>query len=108
MENGENINKNEEPEIDFKMEEFEYSPEAKVLREKLKSLNRKDANLMSNKIALFGQELKEKHGEDELHKYEAYRLLAGSGDRKKPENFDLPGEDSIERFMDSLEEEINP
>lgn len=107
METEKNINLNEEPEINFKVEKFEYSPEAELLREKVKLLKKKNADYTTNKIASFGRELQTRYPMKELHNYETYRFLVGSGARKKPEKFDLEGGDSIEHFINSLEEEIS-
>jgi len=107
MENGENINKNEEPEINFKMEEFEYSSEAKALRERLISLYEKNAESAMDKIATFARELQTRYSLQELHGYEAYCILAGSSPMKKPKEFDLPSGDSIAQFINSLEEELS-
>lgn len=104
MENGENINKKEEPEINFEMEEFEYSPEAKALRERLLSLYEKDVGPAMDKIAVFARELQTRYSLQELHNYEAYCIMVGSSPMKKPEKYDLEGADSIEKFINSFSE----
>jgi len=109
MEKEENINLNNEAlEINFKVEEFEYSPEAKELREKLASLYRKDVEQAMDKIVTFAQELQTRYSLQKLHDYEAYCILVGSTPMKKPKEFDIEGDDSIVKFIGLLEKEINP
>jgi len=111
MESEKNVNKNntnEEPEIILNVEQFEYSPIALAFREKVKSLYKKNpySSIQCRKIASFGKKLQVKYGQQELHNYEAYCILIGSTPPKKPEKFDLKGEDSIEQFINSLTKEM--
>lgn len=83
------------------------SAEAEKLREKLKGLLHHEKKLVViDRIAEFAHGLREKYSAEELHNYEAYCVLAGSTPRHKPEWFDLDGEDSVVRFMESVEREI--
>lgn len=106
MENEKNINLNEDAANNFKFEKFEYSPEAIKLKEKIKLLYKKDVSLTMDKIATFARELQTRYDLKELHNYEAYCALAGSTPLEKPKKFDLDGDDSIEKFINSLEEEL--
>lgn len=83
------------------------SAEAEELREKLKGLFHHEKKLIIiNRIAEFAHGLREKYSAEELHNYEAYCVLANSTPSRKPEKFDLEGEESVIRFMESLEREI--
>lgn len=82
-------------------EQIEYSEEAEELRKRKKPMMYKEE--ARNKMAFFTQELQERHSIEELHNYEAYCVLAGSTPPKKPEHFDLEGDDSIVAFIDALD-----
>ncbi len=53
-----------------------------------------------DKVADFGQKLREKY--KNYDQYELYHILSGSTLIKAPDNFDFPGEDSVELFIRSL------
>lgn len=85
-------------------EKIEFSEEAKELRKRKKPLMYKED--ARNKMALFTRELQERNSIEDLHNYEAYCVLAGSTPPKKPEHFDLEGDESIVQFVERLENEI--
>ena len=59
-------------------------------------------------IKSFADELIKKYSREELINYRAYHILIGStpNPEKKPEFFDLPGEDSIEKYLDEKIKEL--
>ena len=58
-------------------------------------------------ITQFCRKIQEKYGQDELLKYTAYHILIGSTPiEEQIENIDLPGEDSIEQYLDKTIEEL--
>ncbi|GIW65588.1 MAG: hypothetical protein KatS3mg094_107 [Candidatus Parcubacteria bacterium] len=58
-------------------------------------------------ITQFCKKLEEKYGQDELLKYSAYHILIGSTPiEEQIKDIDLPGEDSIEQYLDKTIEEL--
>lgn len=85
-------------------EKIEFSEEAEELRRKRRPLIHNRAAF--NEMGLFALRLQEEHSIEELHDYEAYCVLVGSTPLKKPERFDLEGNDSIVAFIDMLVEKV--
>jgi hypothetical protein len=58
------------------------------------------------KLADFGQKLREKYGREHVEKFRAFHILAGSTIPELATEFDLDGDDSIRRFIMNLHQTL--
>lgn len=92
--------------IDDLYKKYIEKAEAEDLKERVGALYRKDRMGTHEKIAIFGNSLRGKYGKDEVRKCVMFHVLIGSsGYDDIVKFFDFPGDDSIEKFIESLEEE---
>ena len=81
-----------------KKEDFEEK--AKILKVKVLKFARKDSVRFFSEVYEFGTILKSKY--PDCLDYLAYHILIGSTPMKECPRFDFVGNDSVEKFLDSL------
>lgn len=98
---------NDHMETEKKFESAEWSEEGKEFEKKFLAIFHKDRIEISKKVAGFVRGmLWNKYNREDLDNYEAYHIVIRSTLIKKPEYFDLEGDDSIVHFIDTLAEEM--
>lgn len=92
-----------EPTFEQKTENAEEE-KFNTLHEKWENIMKKDGISFYNKCADFSRKIRQKYPDAET--YQLFHLLAGSTfDKDDAPNFDFPGEDSIEKFIEEAGKE---
>lgn len=78
----------------------DFKEKAKNLRSRVLEFVRKDSIKFFSKVYEFGKELQLKHSD--CLDYLAYHILIGSTPMKECSHFDFEGDDSVEKFLNSL------
>ena len=79
----------------------DFGEKGKILKVKVLKFARKDSVSFFSKVYKFGTILKSKY--PDCLDYLAYHILIGSTPMKECPRFDFVGDDSVEKFLDSLE-----
>ena len=84
----------------FEKESGQKEINIKELKDKWNEAYKKDALGTHEKIIEFAEKIKNKY--PDYQDYMLYHLLIGSIPKSKLPKFDFPGEDSVEKFIESL------